>query len=183
MSSVPRAPEQCPRPQEHWRGLPRPPPGDPPNPGIEPVSLTSPALADGFFTPCQLGNPFPDMGSSTIKRMMITTLSPSAFPGGSGSKASAYNAGDSGSILGLGRSPGEGNGNPLQYSCLEISMSLVGSMGSQRVGHDRATSLHISPKGWMEHRTPDTKCSITVVVAITSLNILGSQHSKLAWLG
>ena len=35
------------------------------------------------------------------------------------SKASAYNSGDPGSIPGLGRSPGEGNGNPLQYSCLE----------------------------------------------------------------
>ena len=34
-------------------------------------------------------------------------------------KASAYNSGDLGSIPGLGRSPGEGNGNPLQYSCLE----------------------------------------------------------------
>ena len=37
-------------------------------------------------------------------------------------KAFAYNAGDPGSIPGLGRSPGEGNGNPLQYSCLENSM-------------------------------------------------------------
>jgi len=37
-------------------------------------------------------------------------------------KASACNAGDPGSIPGLGRSPGEGNGNPLQYSCLENSM-------------------------------------------------------------
>ena len=37
-------------------------------------------------------------------------------------KASACNAGDLGSIRGLGRSPGEGNGNPLQYSCLENSM-------------------------------------------------------------
>ena len=35
---------------------------------------------------------------------------------------SAYNAGDPGSIPGLGRSPGEGNGNPLQYSCLENPM-------------------------------------------------------------
>ena len=41
------------------------------------------------------------------------------FSGGSDDKASAYNAGDGGSIPGLGRSPGEGNGNPLQYSCLE----------------------------------------------------------------
>ena len=41
------------------------------------------------------------------------------FPGGSDSKASAYNAGDPGSIPGSGRSSGEGNGNPLQYPCLE----------------------------------------------------------------
>ena len=41
------------------------------------------------------------------------------FPGGSEVKASACNAGDLGSIPGLGRSSGEGNSNPLQYSCLE----------------------------------------------------------------
>ena len=41
------------------------------------------------------------------------------FPGGSDSKESACNAGDPGSIPGSGRSPGEGNSNPLQYSCLE----------------------------------------------------------------
>ena len=41
------------------------------------------------------------------------------FPGDSDGKASACNAGDLGSIPGLGRSPGEGNGNPLQHSCLE----------------------------------------------------------------
>ena len=44
------------------------------------------------------------------------------FPGGSDGKASAYKAGDPCSILGLGRSPGERNGNPLQYSCLGNSM-------------------------------------------------------------
>ena len=44
------------------------------------------------------------------------------FPGGSDGKAFAYNAGDLGSILGSGRSPGEGNGNPLQYSYLENPM-------------------------------------------------------------
>ena len=42
--------------------------------------------------------------------------------GGSEDKASACNAGDLGLIPGLGRSPGEGNGNPLQYSCLENPM-------------------------------------------------------------
>ena len=45
------------------------------------------------------------------------------FPGGSEVKVSACNVGDLGSIPGLGRSPGEGNGNPLQYSCLENPMT------------------------------------------------------------
>ena len=44
-----------------------------------------------------------------------------SFPGGSDGKASACNEGDTGSIPGSGRSPGEGNGNLLQYSCLENS--------------------------------------------------------------
>ena len=55
-------------------------------------------------------------------------------------KASACKAGDPGSIPGLGRSSGEGNGNPLQYSCLENPQTeehgRLQSMGSQRVGLD-----------------------------------------------
>ena len=51
--------------------------------------------------------------------MVMTLL---GFPGGSEVKASACDAGDLGLIPGLGRSPGEGNGNPLQYSCLENPM-------------------------------------------------------------
>ena len=47
---------------------------------------------------------------------------PKDFPGGLDGKASVYNVGDLGSIPGLGRSPGEGNGNPFQYSCLENPM-------------------------------------------------------------
>ena len=46
------------------------------------------------------------------------------FPGGSDGKASAYTAGDLGLIPGLGRPPGEGNGSPLQYSCLENPMDV-----------------------------------------------------------
>ena len=70
----------------------------------------------------------------------------SVIPGGSDGKASVYNARDLGSIPGLGRFPGEGNGNPLQYSCLENPMDgeawcRLLSMGSQRVGHDWMTSL------------------------------------------
>ena len=52
----------------------------------------------------------------------VATSTVPDFPGGSNGKASAYNAGDLGSIPRLGRSPGEGNGNPLQYSCLENPM-------------------------------------------------------------
>ena len=44
------------------------------------------------------------------------------FPGDLDGKSSTYNAGDPGSILGLGRSPGEGNDSPLKYSCLENPM-------------------------------------------------------------
>ena len=47
---------------------------------------------------------------------------PYEFPGGSDGKPSAYNVGDLGLIPGQGRSPGGGNGNPLQYSCLENPM-------------------------------------------------------------
>ena len=62
------------------------------------------------------------------------------FPGGSEVKASASNAGDLGLIPGSGRSPGEGNGNPLQYSCLENPMDggawWATVHGVARVGHD-----------------------------------------------
>ena len=56
------------------------------------------------------------------------------FPGGSEDKASASNAEDWGSIPGLGRYPGEGNGNPLQYSCLENPMD-------REAWHIRLTNL------------------------------------------
>ena len=62
------------------------------------------------------------------------------FPGDSDDKESTGNAGYLGLILGLGRSPGGGHGNPLQYSCLENpygERSLVGySPWDSRVGHD-----------------------------------------------
>ena len=62
------------------------------------------------------------------------------FHGGSAIKTLPDNSGDMGSIPGSGRSPGEGNGNPFQYSCLENSMDrelgMLPPMGSQRVEHD-----------------------------------------------
>ena len=54
-----------------------------------------------------------------LEKGWIPTPVSLGFPGGSDGKESACNAGDLGSIPGLGRSPGGGHGNPLQYSCLE----------------------------------------------------------------
>ena len=73
------------------------------------------------------------------------------FPRGSDSKESACSVGDPGLIPGLGRSPGEGNGSPLQYSCLSILWTeepgRLQSMRLHRVGHNRATFTHSLPKG------------------------------------
>ena len=57
------------------------------------------------------------------------------FPGSSDSKESACSAGDPGSITGRGRSPGEGNSNPLQYSCLENSMDRGAWWATSSWGH------------------------------------------------
>ena len=59
---------------------------------------------------------------SVLRGIVIRLTDQLGFPGGSEVKASACNAGDLGLIPGSGRSPGRGNGNPLQYSCLENSM-------------------------------------------------------------
>ena len=65
------------------------------------------------------------------------------FPGGSDGKESACNVGDLGSIPGLGRSPGEGIGNPLQYSCLENSMDRGdGKATGHGVAESRTEKLH-----------------------------------------
>ena len=67
------------------------------------------------------------------------------FPGGSDGKESACNAGDLGLIPGSGRSPGEGNGNPLQYPCLENPMDGGGWWATVRGGRkesDMTERLH-----------------------------------------
>ena len=74
------------------------------------------------------------------------------FPGGSDGKKSAYSAGDLGSILGLGRSPGEGNGYPLQYTCLENSMD----RGAwQAAVHGVAKELDMTEQ--LTHLVPNTE--------------------------
>ena len=71
--------------------------------------------------------------NTTVQKHQFFSTQSSCFPCGSVGKESACNAGDLGSIPGLGRSPGEGKRYPLQYSGLENSMD------SQRVGHNWAT--------------------------------------------
>ena len=109
----------------------------------------TPHLLPSFFFPSWLSPGY----TSPVRQDIITSSAKDTctplldFPGGSDGKASVYNAGDLGLIPGLGRFPGEGNGNPLQDSCLENSMDggawcRLLSMGSQRVRHDWVTSLH-----------------------------------------
>ena len=62
------------------------------------------------------------MGRALHSKDLIQLPADEGFPGGSDGKESACNMGDPGLIPGLGRSPGEGNGYPLQYSCLKNSM-------------------------------------------------------------
>ena len=107
--------------QEYWSGLPFPTLGDLPNPGIKLTSLASLALAGGFFYVKYVFSFLSDI-QSLPKEFLLLSHVCSGFPGGSEGKASACNVGDLGSIPGSGRSPGEGNGNPLQYSCLENPM-------------------------------------------------------------
>ena len=78
----------------------------------------------------------------TKSQSQLSNFSSLHFPGGSAGKESACTAGDPGSVLGLGRSPGKGNGNPLQYSCLEDPMDRGAWQatvhGVARVGHNLA---------------------------------------------
>ena len=75
------------------------------------------------------------------------------FPGGSDGKVSAYNAGDPGSIPGPGRSPGEGNGNLLQYSCLENPMygrAWQATVPGVTKSPDMTERLHFTFTPWKE---------------------------------
>ena len=134
--------------QEYQSGLPFPPLGDLPDPGIKPAYLVSPALTSAFFTTESPGKPRQKHSSCQflkqplIKRKrthlnrsgpslqprVVKSVSPevygsfgkgyTGFPCRSVSEEYACSAGILGSIPGLGRSSGEGNGNPVLYSCL-----------------------------------------------------------------
>ena len=103
--------------QEHWSGYfsPLPSPGDLPDPGIEP---RSPALqADALPSEPKPPHNVVEFGSDDDDD--------EGFLRSSAGKKSACNAGDPGSIPGLGRPPGEGIGYPLQYSGPENSIDCI----------------------------------------------------------
>ena len=121
--------------QEYWSGLSFPSPGDLPRTGMD---LASPASAGrclttsvtwwacnrdyiSYFYLFLLEDKLFEDKNCVLAISKHLTFKV-GFPGGSEGKESACNAGDLGLIPGLGRSPGEGNGNPLQYSCLESPM-------------------------------------------------------------
>ena len=118
--------------QEYWSGLPFPSPEDLPDPGMEPGS---PTLQADSLPPSHQGSPHTYIHIYLFFQIL--------FPYSSFGKESACNVGDPGLIPGLGRSPGEGNGNPSQYSCLENPMDREAWQatvhGVERVGHDLAT--------------------------------------------
>ena len=132
--------------QEYWSGLPFPSLGDLPYPGIQPGS---PSLQADYLLSEPPEKPIKSEGlpkqiinkgkrvtkaephSISDKEICLCCHSPRklkfsyeyrVYSSGSDGKASICNAGDPGSIPGLGRSPGEGNSSPLQYSCLENPM-------------------------------------------------------------
>ena len=145
--------------KEYWDGVPCPLPGDLPNPGIKP---RSPALqADSLLSESPGKPKNTGVGSLALLqgifltqesnqgllhyRQILYQLSYQGSPRYKRwfmGKESACNAGDLGSIPGLGRSHGRGHGNPLQYSCLENSMAEepggLHPIGAQRVKHNRS---------------------------------------------
>ena len=109
-------------------------------------------------------------------------------------KESACNVGDQSLIPGLGRSPGEENGNPLQYSCLENPMNggagWLQSIGSQRVGHDWVTLLSLSLERcefsfiWGKMSTTAWVASSQIAVRdYSKAAVGGSQYIRFWWMG
>ena len=116
--------------QEYWSWLPFPSQGDLPEPGIE---LGSPALQADSLSSEPPGKVLRYFSSSKIQLNLMVPASATYWESlvaqlVKNPSANTGDARDAGSILGSGRFPGEGNGYPLQYSCLENSMTedLVG---------------------------------------------------------
>ena len=112
------------------------------------------------------------------------------FPNGSEVKASASNAGDLGSIPGSGRSPGEGNGNPLQYSCLENPMdggawwATVHGVTKSWTWLSDFTSLHLPQnmrEGISATKRALRKLQLNAEISLSSLRSPGPSPSLIHW--
>ena len=116
--------------------------------------LGFPGSSAGKESPCNAGEPDLIPGKICWKRDRLRTPVLLGFPCGSAGKESACNAGDLGSTPGLGRSPGEGKGYPLQYSGLENSMDCIGhgiAHGQTQLSYFHFTSIMYSKSfpGWI----------------------------------
>ena len=99
--------------------------------------------------------------------MAVTQERVAGLPRWLSGKESACQAGDTGSIPGSGRSPGEGNGNPFQYSCLGNLMDRkpggLQSMGLQRVGYDLSTKQQHSSWSGVSFCEQSCEAQITIM--------------------
>ena len=103
------------------------------------------------------------------------------FPGGSDGKESACDAGHPGSIPGLGRSPGEGNGNPLQYSCLENSNM---KLNSQELNYSCATApCPLGPLYNHEHKAKHQNWNSLVVRSLGLAAFTAQGPGFSPWVG
>ena len=165
--------------QEYWSGLPFPSPQDLPDPGIKPESPTLRAVALPFEPP---GKRFQRYSSSNFLNFNSFLFLRGTIPSvithmhtytqaslvAQTVKESACKAGDLDLIPGLGRSPGTGHGNPLQYSCLEnphgqrrlAGYSSWGHKESDTTKHSTAHSLHADLGRYTHKHTESLKSSL-----------------------
>ena len=128
------------------------------------------------------------IGSYWVQPCEIERCECCCFPGGSNSKESACNAGDSDSVPGLGRSPGEGNGYPFQYSCLENPMDRGGWWATvhvvTRVRHDWAPSTYMNIANCTSLFGPiaDATDCVPYTTGIYFLTILEAGSLRLGYL-
>ena len=111
--------------QEYWSGLPAPPPGESSLPGDQTWSHYVSCICRKFFTTSATWKASRLSITCVIKTELTFLYNDLDFPSSSAGKESACNAGDPGLIFGLGSSPGEGIGYPLQYSWASLVAQAV----------------------------------------------------------
>ena len=113
-----------------------------------------------------------------VNHSVIYNSVPMGLPCGSAGKDSPCNAGDLGSMPGLGKSPGEGNGNPLQYSCLENSMDRAWGQKES----DMTERLSHSHCGEQYGGSRKTKVELPYGPAISLLGLYPEKRKKVKWI-